>query len=126
MSDARSFEQQTADAVRQLYILVGIVAVAVLGAIGIAVWGLVRITSNEHQVCKIQARGLSATPFLVNSLDEIHSLLTFPPTPAAQRQRETVPPKQLADELMLIGSLDRNLAQYVLIERQQPKSRDCS
>lgn len=91
-----------------------------------------RIGARQHgtqksakQSCTIQARGLAAQRYLTGSLDDIHALLTLPPSRAARRQQAQTPRWLLRRELAIVRSLNRNLAGYVRITRQQPHTRTC-
>lgn len=81
-----------------------------------------RATRDEHSSCVIQARGLPAGHELAASMRDIHMLLTFPPTSAAERRAaRNVPPGVLRIERDLAGHLSR----YSKAESKQPATRHC-
>lgn len=95
-------------------------------------YGLHQISHDEgntrasaHSACLIQARGLKAQRYLVNSLDALHRLATLPPSRAARRQRRAIPPAELRHELRLLYRLNQNTAAYVALVRMQPATRRC-
>lgn len=105
--------------VRRYSLLIVLFAVAITTAS--SAYLASRLSSSSTTACQIQKRGLSAQPFLVGSLDDLHWLLTQPLTPK-QRAAQLHEPKSVRQHLT---ALDNNLAKYVVIERAQPKTRDC-
>jgi hypothetical protein len=124
----RSFEQQTADAIRNLVIVCVILAVALVVAIALASWGLGRaIIANDavgaaaQDSCVIQARGLPAGHELAAALSNLHSLLIVPETAAQKRAQRSETPLQR----YLTDQLNGHLAKYQAAEASQPHSRSC-
>ena len=121
-----TFEQQTADAVRTLLTWCVVLSVAFVVALGLSVYGLVRIGNVGSTSCRLQSRGLGAQPYLTASLDDIHALLVLPPSKMQQAARAQIPKRELRRELAIVKDLNANLAAYVTIERKLPHGRNCS
>lgn len=77
---------------------------------------VITVDESQTQICRRQARTQVAVPYLINSMDNIHSLLTIPAPKGHHESPEVA---------KLVQSLDDNLATFVRIERNQ-KPISCS
>lgn len=98
-------------------LLGALIAVATV-AVYLGLHNASRINDSAQVTCSVQARGLSAQPYLTKAMGDIATLVT--PKPG-----QKIPPSEKAT-YAVIGDLRANLASYVQIEDQQPKHRDCA
>jgi len=105
---------QTNKIVSLLLVLVTFAAVYGL-ALGFSNSG--RLGTIETKTCKVQKRGLEATPYLIGFVEESNKALA------------RVTPRQLAalprEAREIIGRLRFNADHYTKIEHLQPKTRSC-
>lgn len=81
---------------------------------------VIAVDSSQRAICHQQQRASIAVPYLINSMDDIHQLLTLPQTKTEKQRQQELPPEVLAREQRVIQSLNDNLATFVRIEHGLP------
>jgi hypothetical protein len=118
----RSFEQQTADTIRTLVVWCAVLSAAFVIALGLSIYGLLRLSNDEARTCQIQARGLPAGHDLQAAMVDIYALLTIPPSTKAQRLAAAQEPAHVK---AIVNALTAHLAEYKAAEATQPHGRIC-
>lgn len=102
--------------------LIGLVAgLLVAASFFFTVW---TVDDSTTKTCQRQAQGAKAVPYLINTMDEFHQLLTLPPTKQSRQRQAELPPGEFKRETAILKALDTNLAEFVQIEHSLPK-RTC-
>lgn len=77
------------------------------------------VDSSQREICHRQQRSSVAVPYLINAMDDIHTLLTLPLNKSEKQRQKELSPSVLKKEQQVVQSLDDNLATFVRIERSQ-------
>lgn len=81
---------------------------------------VITVDNSQTNICRQQQRLSVATPYLINSMDDIHTLLTLPINKSERQRQKELPPDVLEKEQQVVQSLDDNLATFVRIEHKTP------
>jgi hypothetical protein len=121
MEDLINIVKSLVKDVRLLWATIGILFAGLIGLVAIVVVIYVRQDRQGTTSCNIQARGLKATPHLVNAMGDIGELLGGEFKSLTPAQKKHIPAKTFK----LVYGLQSDSTAYARIEGHQPKSRSC-